>query len=326
MVVVGDFAQLPPVVKDWHTQEFLRTVFGGEYAFETDVWRAANFTTARLTEVWRQSADYRFIKLLELLRNVDSREGIDKIVRMVNSMIRIGHPSPDTTVLCPTRQQVDSINGIRDSIIRNKSRCFVGQIWGEFSEDMISTPIHLWLKIGSRVMVTANITTDADGGKCVNGDTGTVLGMDHDNCVVEVLLDNGRQVRISRYTWMNCNYVIKQDTLTGEEKLEQQIIGTYTQIPLKLAYALTVHKSQGLTLNNVHISLGNGMFVSGQLYTALSRARSLDKVSIDRPLHSTDVIFDPRVVEFCRAVDNTPPPPALNEPGWIDMLFPKIRS
>jgi hypothetical protein len=88
VVVVGDFAQLPPVVKDWHTQEFLRTVFGGEYAFETDVWRAANFTTARLTEVWRQSADYRFIKLLELLRNVDSREGIDKIPESVKKPLK----------------------------------------------------------------------------------------------------------------------------------------------------------------------------------------------------------------------------------------------
>ena len=132
----------------------------------------------------------------------------------------------------------------------------------------------------------------------VNADTGRVTGIVPESRDVIFRLDSGVPIRVKPHRWVNTRYEAVEDTQTGELCLEQREIGWFTQLPLRLAYAVTIHKARGITLDRTHISLGNGMFAPGQLYTALSCCRRMDALSVDRPLEIADVIVDPAVRAF----------------------------
>ena len=148
-------------------------------------------------------------------------------------------------------------------------------------------------------MFTASSPAEKDfasGFHFVNGDCGWVIAISSDHRYVEVEHDNGQRKQVVPYIWRNSIYSIETDTVTGEPYLDQEDIGWFIQFPLKLAYAMTIHKSQGLTLPKVHVELGSGMFAPNQLYTAVTRTPSWRCLSVDRHLKYNDLLQDPEAI------------------------------
>jgi ATP-dependent exoDNAse (exonuclease V) alpha subunit len=321
VIVVGDFYQLSPICLPGELKS-LQENFGGKFAFQTQAWKNANFCNAILTNVHRQTGDDDFLEILNGIRDGgdDSKGAVltDCIARF-NRQVKVASPSHDTTSLCTTNWSASIINKDQDSRLPGLPHSFDAQIWGDF--DMVECPAEkqLFVKIGSRVMLLHN-KTDASGMlEYVNGDTGFVVHIDEWMQMVKVVLDNGKCITVQPHDWQKYEYELITDPATGQMDVEQRVVGACVQMPLKLAYAITIHKSQGLTLDKVHVGLGRGTFASGQLYTALSRCRSLKALTIDREVRLEDIKIDPEIGEFYKAMEKAESSPSL--PPWDEFNF-----
>jgi hypothetical protein len=300
IVLVGDFMQLPPVVGSEEDREFVYEKLGGKFAFETDLWAAAMFRTVFLRTVHRQNEDALFRSVLNNLRHAK----IESSAKVLNNhcLVKKTFQVPPIC-LCTTNREAKAINEYAQKKIKGNSRYFHAEIHGSFPEADYPTESCLELTVGARVMVLCNQRKDGVI-ECVNGDIGVVSGFaSGDSPIVEVQLDNGKKVQLEPHTWEKGEYSYEADPETGKTELRQNIIGSFSQIPLRLAYAITIHKSQGLSFNSVYLRLGRGCFDHGQLYTALSRCRTLIGLQIDRPITPEDMIIDESVVRFYLELD-----------------------
>lgn len=300
IVLVGDFMQLPPVVGSEEERDFLDGRLGGKFAFETDLWAAAMFRTVFLRTVHRQNEDALFRSALNNLRHGK----IESAVKVLNNHCRGKKTfSVPPICLCTTNREANAINEYAQKKIKGDSRSFHAEIHGSFPETDYPTESCLELTVGARVMVLCNQRKDGVI-ECVNGDIGVVSSFaSRDSPIVEVQLDNGKKVQLEPHTWEKGEYSHEVDLETGMPVMRQNIIGSFSQIPLRLAYAITIHKSQGLSFNSVYLRLGRGCFDHGQLYTALSRCRTLSGLQIDRPVTPEDLIIDESVVRFHADID-----------------------
>lgn len=207
--------------------------------------------------------------------------------------------------LCTTNREANIVNALANEKSDGDGCTFSAVVKGIFSEKDYPTPAKLELKTGTRVMTLINHRTPSGSLGFVNGDVGVVLGFikQAGTDSVRIKLDNGKTVTISPNEWKNYQYVLTADHKTGKEKVTQKEVGSYIQLPLKPAYAMTIHKSQGMSVDSVLIKLGNGCFAHGQLYTALSRCRSLKNLRIDRNIYVEDIIINPVVVDFYRSIE-----------------------
>ncbi len=312
MIVIGDFFQLAPVVKSDIEGMFLKANFGGEYAFQTDLWKHARFASFSLGTIYRQKDDGLFISALNCIRDgniatpaVDCGEGdIRSGAEIINdgSCIAEGREFRENAVnLCTTNREATAINAAAMAKLPGPKTTFRAAITGEFPASSFPTDELLELVPGARVMLLCNKRLSDGVFQYVNGDIGVISAINAEGVPsVRIALDKGGEVTVEGHCWDNCRYVAEKDPETGVTSLRKESIGQFVQLPLRLAWAITIHKSQGMSFDAVNLRLGNGCFSHGQLYTALSRCRTLDGLRIDRPIMDEDAIVDQEVLDFCK--------------------------
>jgi ATP-dependent exoDNAse (exonuclease V) alpha subunit len=289
IVMFGDLYQLPPVVKkqkDGALAKYFDDTYGGEYFFFASVFRKTALKVCELTEVVRQT-DLLLINTLNKIRVGDvSQELLDKTINQ-----RVVFKKPDKPYLTLTgRNDVASnINNEKLAELAGGEYLFEAVIDGKFGEKSFPTEKELKIKVGAQVMTVKNEKT----GKYVNGSFGIVSGVSSDGILLR--FSDGVEHLISRYTWKNIKYVYDAET----KELKKETIGTFTQYPVRLAWAVTVHKAQGQTYGTVKIDVARA-FADGQMYVALSRCKSLDGIYLKKPVEVADIQVNQNVVAFMK--------------------------
>lgn len=292
MVLVGDFLQLPPVVPMAEQEMLGRMGYGGPFAFDAKALMEREPEGVAFTHVHRQT-DRAFIAMLDALRRGrGAREAAEALNATCVGPHRAG---PQPILLTPTNARADSYNAQGLAALSGEGREFSGLVKGEFGldGDRLPVPERLVLKPGARVMALRNDPAR----RWVNGSVGTVTALGAHSAMVK--LDAGPHVEIEAFTWERIRY--GWDEPGG--RIETNVVGTFTQLPLAPAWALTMHKAQGLTLDDVRIDFANGAFAPGQAYVALSRARTLEGLSLVRAIQGSDVRVNRRVAAFMEAFE-----------------------
>jgi len=286
LIVVGDFFQLPPVITDkdrrvlnnyWEKHMHI----GDGFAFQAPMWQEFNFNTVMLDEPMRQQGEIEFVTNLKKMRHGDS-SAIEWFNKNSNPKMQKG------IYLCATNKIAEQVNLQESEKIKRPSKDYEAVITGQVTETDRVTSSILTLKVGMQVMALIN---DAEK-HYQNGTLGTIKRM-HDN-FVEVDFGNG-SIDIYQNTWEIIDYKIVP-TSTGENNVEKIVIGTFKQLPLKIAYAITMHKSQGQTYESANIA--PYCFASGQLYVALSRIKSIKKLHLTAEIKKEHLIFSEDVLNF----------------------------
>jgi ATP-dependent DNA helicase PIF1 len=287
MLLVGDFYQLPPVVRGEEARLLEEAGYASAYAFAAQVLKDPLVANYELTFVHRQS-DPHFIDLLSRIRE---RHNPEIAVEEINEACLERTLKAKPVLLCATNAVADNYNQRGLAALSGDTYQYSGAFEGDppktQSADRLPAPMTLALRKGARVIFTQN---DSEG-RWVNGSLGTVTEMEE--TTVKVRLDTGDDVTVERSLWPQKRYQWNEKTRTMDVKEEYK----YVQFPLAHAWALTIHKAQGMTLDSVEIDLGRGAFAPGQTYVALSRARSLEGLRLTRPLSVRDVRVDPTIPE-----------------------------
>jgi len=293
MLFVGDMYQLEPVVSS-DQKNILSRFYPNAYFFSANVFNQVSLVTIELQKVYRQT-DESFIRLLDNIR--------------VN---RISHPdlasinercfpeyTPDKKdfiiTVATKRDIVDYINNSRLKELPGELFLFKGEIQGEFPESALPTQKELELKENAQIIFLKN---DPEK-RWYNGSIGIISEITEDNQVI-VLLEDGSEHLLEREVWNNIRYIYNEK----EKKIEEEVLGSFIQYPVRLAWAITIHKSQGLTFDKVVVDLSGGVFAGGQTYVALSRCRSLNGLILKRPISHADVFVKKEIVEFSKQCNN----------------------
>ena len=287
MLLVGDLFQLEPVVPR-EEFVFLENFYRTAYFFSAWVFNEMDIVNLELQKIYRQT-DPHFIGLLNKIRTKQAY--YDDLVQMNN------RPSKPLTgdenfyiTLCTTRRKAKEINDAKLIELTEEEFVYDGVIKDKFPMSSLPTDLDLKLKKGAQVIFIQN---DYSGEKkYVNGTLGKIIDLDEVTIIVE--LDNGKKVEVEQTFWENLEYKFNPE----KNKIEDTVVGTFTQYPLKLAWAITIHKSQGLTFDHVIIDLDRGAFAAGQLYVALSRCTSIEGILLRTKIRQSDIIVRQEVVDY----------------------------
>ncbi len=293
LLLVGDIFQLEPVVKE-EEWRLMQPFYSSAYFFSAKIWQEMQLVCVELRKVYRQS-DAEFITILDRIReNAATKKDIQDINSRVGvtSNVSIGGDSFEIT-LATRRDTVDYINDEKLSELEGSSSVFRGVINGEFPSSSLPAPMDLEIKPGAQVIFVKN---DKEK-RWVNGTIGVVTGIDEEEGIIGVVNEDGYEYDVVREVWENMRYTFDDK----EQKIVEEQLGTFIQFPLRLAWAITVHKSQGLTFRRVKIDFsGGGAFAGGQTYVALSRCTSLQGITLEEPIRQTDIFVRPEVIAFAR--------------------------
>ena len=295
LLLVGDIYQLEPVVKD-DERQLLTPFYPSNYFFDAHIFRTFQLVSIELKKVYRQS-DPLFITLLDHIRTSQvAAADINMLNRRVGAKLA-NDDSQLAITLSTRRDTVDFINEQQLRQLPGDPTIFNGIIRGEFPESSLPTPIELEMKVGAQVLFIKN---DKEK-RWVNGTLGTIIGFgDEEDGIIYVRTEAGEDVDVEREIWSNMRYRFNET----DQKIEEEEIGNYEQFPLRLAWAITVHKSQGLTFRQVNIDLTGGVFAGGQTYVALSRCTSLEGISLKEPIRRENIFVRSEVLNFARQYNN----------------------
>ena len=295
LLLVGDIFQLEPVVTS-DTRVILGRYYQDFFFFNAMAYNQVRLVAVELKKMYRQN-DTSFIELLDRVRlncvSDNDLKVLNSRINLVDDWYKNDNRIEDqdfNITLASRRDAVTAINNEKMAFLEGEERVYEGIIEDDFPEKILPTDLSLVLKVGAQVMLLRN---DREK-RWVNGTLAKVKEMCADYVMVE--LENGGVERVEREVWENINYVYDEE----KKKVVEEVIGRFSQFPLKAAWALTIHKSQGLTFSKVTIDMGGGAFTPGQTYVALSRCRSLEGLHFINPLNRYDIIVSKGAKDFSR--------------------------
>jgi hypothetical protein len=289
MAFIGDLYQLPPVVTSGEKTVF-QSLYDTPYFYGARVFDSFDMEFVELEKIYRQH-DEGFITLLNGIRNnsVTAKE-----LELLNERYQPEfEPPPDDfyIYLTTTNRLAEEINGKRLAELKDRLYTFTGNIEGDFGQEYLATKIDLQCKVGAQVMMLNNDTED----RWVNGSIGEITSITQNRKGEDVIiaeLADGDEVEITPFTWEISRFFVEA------EGLQSEVIGTFTQFPLMLAWAVTIHKGQGKTFDRVIIDIGKGIFAHGQMYVALSRCTTLGGIILKRPALKKHIWANYQVMDF----------------------------
>lgn len=317
MIFIGDLYQLPPVVTSAE-REIFRTHYSSPYFFSAKVFDQLNMEFLELEKVYRQKDD-EFVRLLNTIRN---RTVTDDDLAKFNARCDPQFEPPAGSFylsLTSTNDLAAAVNEKRLAELPGKIWKARGEIIGDFGKEYLPTDVDLKLKRGAQIMLLNNDSY----GQWINGTIGKIRKFETDDDGEEIIvadLDNGDTARISPYTWKIYRFFLKNEELRSEE------VGSFRQYPVRLAFAVTIHKSQGKTFENVMIDVGRGTFAHGQMYVALSRCTTLAGIVLKQPLKKNHIMMDWQVVKFLTGIQYAQSAKTLSREDKLQIIEDAINE
>lgn len=296
MLFVGDLFQLPPVVVYGSaTADMLQDMYGSgtPYFYKANVMKRMSLPKIEFQKVYRQK-DLRFLEILDRMRlGENTNEDLDILNGHVSSNDKVGDFA---VILTAYVKMADGINEKKLDDIDSEEFCYQGDIEGDFRIQDTPVPMELRLKVGAQVIFCRNDF----GHGLVNGTIAKVVELSEDH--IRVVLEDGRKINVEKMVWEKRESVYNKET----RKVETEIIGSFTQYPLKLAWAITIHKSQGMTFDRMHFDLTRGTFAPGQAYVAISRMRSLDGLTLSNKIRHHHILQNTEIKAFANSFNDIP--------------------
>lgn len=294
ILLVGDVFQLEPVIKA-DEREIINRFYPTPYFFSARVFSEIDLVSVELQKVYRQT-DRVFVSVLDHIRtNTAGAADLQLLNTRYGTTIEASEEDMYIT-LATRRDNVDYINDKKLAELPGEPMTFEGEITGDFPESSLPTSKDLVLKPGAQIIFIKN---DYER-RWVNGTIGVVTGIDEDDGTIYVLTDDGKECDVKKDSWRNIRYKYNEE----KKEIEEEELGTFTQYPIRLAWAITIHKSQGLTFSRVIIDFTGGVFAGGQAYVALSRCTSLDGIQLKKPVSRADIFVRPEIVSFAQRFNN----------------------
>jgi ATP-dependent exoDNAse (exonuclease V) alpha subunit len=288
VIMFGDLYQLPPVI-DKELMDYFEQNYGGNFFFNADVWKKIKFEIQELTTVFRQK-DEDFKAILNAIRDGTIT---DKQIAILNKRADVQVPLEGVITLTTTNSSAKKINETKLALLKDKEHEYKAEISGFFENNASPTEEILRLKKGAQIMLLKN---DKEK-RWVNGTLGYIHSLKDDEIKVNI---DGNIYAVPKETWKKIRYVLNET----KDVLEEEVISSFTQFPLRLAWAITIHKSQGQTYNSVAIDMGYGAFAHGHTYVGLSRSKSIEGLYLKRKISREDIIVEAKIIDFMRRFNN----------------------
>ncbi len=287
LIVFGDIYQLPPIVSSIEERQFFSTEYESPYFFSSHIWRnLENIQYISLSTIYRQT-DRSFIRLLDDIRHGDVEyDTLEELNQRVDETFE----EDGYIHLSPRNSTMQRINQRKLDELAGEERSYLAVVTGEYNPQFAPADPILKLKVGAQVIFVRNDPERV----FVNGTIGMVTVIDNNAITVKIASD-GKEVTVTRASWDMVRYKLDEN---NDDKIKPEVVGSFEQYPLKLAWAMSIHKSQGQTFDRVILDMEGGAFEYGQTYVALSRCRTLEGIVLKRPLKPRDIMVDQRVVDF----------------------------